>query len=109
MADKNMRRSASVVLDGTGYGAVRIAPSGGKQWAIKYMSVSVSTATSEAKCTIYENQIATGKVIDVTITGSSGDTTDTAIQVFDGYALWIEWQHGDAGATATVTWSGEEF
>lgn len=109
MADKNMNRSAQVTLNGSGYGAVRLAPTGGKQWRIDYLTVRTSSNVKEATATIYDNQIGPGYVRDSSITGSTGDTTDTVINVLDGYAIWVEWQNGDAGATATVTYSGEEF
>ena len=103
-----IRYSANVVLDGNGRGAVRIAPAG-KDWTIRYLSVRCSDVASEAIASLYENVIGPDYLIDVSFTGSSGDTTDTVIDVRDGYGVWIEWVGGTPGTTATVTYTGEEF
>lgn len=95
----------SVTLDGTGYGYVRLAPSGEK-WEVRRVRVECSTTTNEAQCKTYRNQIASRYVIDGTYSGSTGDTSDTPIYLEDGQAMIVEWTGGDAGATATVTISG---
>lgn len=97
--------AGSVVLDATGYGTVRLAPSGEK-WEIRRVHVECSTATLEAQSKTYRNQIAPRYVIDGTYSGSTGDTSDTPIYLEDGQAMIVEWTGGDVGATATVTISG---
>lgn len=106
------RRSASVVLtdDGsgvTGSGSLRIAPVA-RNWQIRSLTVRCDTHVKESRATVYENHIGPDYVLDASFTGSSGDTTDTVMEVRDGYALVVEWVGGDIGATATVTFSGEE-
>ncbi len=104
---RKFRLSASTVLDVDGRGSVRVAPSA-KDWVIKSVAVRCTTAVSEATASVYADLIGNEYLIDSTFTGSSGDTSDTIIDVRDGYAVIIEWVGGDAGATATATYSGEE-
>lgn len=98
-------QQASVVLNGAGYGAIRLAPAGAA-WDITRLSVKVSTNTLEAICRVYNGQIGQLYVIDTTFIGSSGSTTDTVYHLEDGQAIYVEWTGGDAGATATVNFSG---
>lgn len=95
----------STVLDGVGYGYVRLAATGEK-WEITRTFVACSTRTSEASCRIYANAISLANAIDGTHSGSSGDTSDTRYYLEDGQAIFVEWTGGDPGATATVTLSG---
>jgi hypothetical protein len=101
------RQYANVTLDANGYGAVRLAPSA-KTWDIRYLTVRVSTRVAESRVSIYDNFIGAQWLIDTTPRGSSGDTTDTHIHIDDGNAIWVVWEGGDPGATATVTYTGEE-
>lgn len=105
---RQFRYHSSVVLDGSGYGAVRLAPSA-KTWRIRYLTVRASSQVAESRVSIYENYIGDQYLIDSTRSGSSGDTTDTEMTIEDGYAVWVVWTGGDAGATATVTYTGEEY
>lgn len=95
----------NLVLDGTGYGTIRLAPSG-ERWEIDRMHVRCSSRTNEARCIIYRGHIRRDLVVDATYSGSSGDTTDTRIYLEDGEAIHVEWTGGDSGATATVSLSG---
>ena len=74
------RYSDSVVLDGSGNGQVRLAPTS-RNWAIDYLTVRCATHVAEARASVYENYVGPDYLIDATLTGSSGDTTDTAIRV----------------------------
>lgn len=103
--DAILNYSAQVTLDGSGYGTIRVGPTG-EQWYITRTMVRASTHVREAVCTIYQTNIGANFQRDITYTGSSGDTSDTQHHITDGDALWIEWSNGDAGATATVTFSG---
>ena len=95
----------TVVLNGTGYGYVRLSPQGEK-WEIRRTFVQCSTRTNEARCVVYGQQIGEQYALDGTYSGSSGDTSDTVIYLEDGQPLFVEWSGGDAGATAVVTISG---
>lgn len=106
MADAaRLDASGSAILDGTGYGTVRLAPAGEK-WEIRRSRVECSTNTLEAVCRLYQGRIASSAVVDGTEAGSTGDTSDTVFYLEDGQALFVEWSGGDPGATATVTVSG---
>lgn len=93
---------------GKGRGSIRIAPSG-RNWQVEYLTVKCSSHVLESIASVYENYIGPDYLVDSTLTGSVGDTTDTVIVVRDGYALIVEWVGGDVGAVATVTWTGEEI
>lgn len=97
-----------LVDDGTGLtgtGIVRLAPTG-EQWEIHNTNVLCSTRTNESLCRVYRDQIGDIYVIDGTYSGSSGDTSDTVIQLTDGQPLYYVWTGGDIGATATVRVTG---
>lgn len=97
----------TVVLDGSGMGALRFAPVG-TQWDITNISVQVSSAVNEATATIYIGQIGSMYRHSGTYAGSSGDnnTLETPIHLNDGQPMYVVWTGGDAGATATATVSG---
>jgi len=100
-----LRTGGSVVLDGSGYGFIRLAPAGEK-WQVLRTNVRVSTHVNEAIVKIYIGQIAVLNQTDGSMSGSSGDTSDSVIYLNDGDAMIIEWSGGDAGATATVVITG---
>lgn len=108
MGAVTFRYAAQVTLDGSGTGSIRIAPSAA-DWVISGMSVNVSTTVNESKVLICADQPGDAYIVDSSRTGSSGDTTDTVFNVPDGHCLWVIWQDGDAGATATVNYYGTEY
>lgn len=93
--------SANVVLDGSGYGEVRIAPTT-EPWEIRNTSVVVSDRTSEARLRVYVGQIGDIYQMDVTYSGSSGDSSDTVYNLNEGEAIYFVWDGGTPGATASV-------
>jgi len=94
-----------VVLNSSGYGALRVGPTG-EQWWISRTMVRCSTRDNEAVCTMYQTNIGANFQRDITYTGSTGDTSDTQFHITDGDAMWLEWIGGDPGTTATATISG---
>ncbi len=100
--------TGSVVLDGSGNGAIRFAPAGTK-WQIDNISVQVSTAVNEATATVYKRQIGAAYRHSGTYAGSTGDNNqlEQPILLNDGEAMWVVWQGGDAGATATAVVIGK--
>ena len=98
---------AQVALDGSGNGQIRIAPVG-RNWVVQYLAVKVSSTVKESAAVVCKNLIGDPYVVDGTTRGSSGDTSDTQHVVRSGDCLWVVWSNGDAGATATVTFSGLE-
>lgn len=89
----------------TGYGLIRFSPAGEK-WEVNRIHVECTTRVNEAQARIYYGFVNPASVVDGTYSGSTGDTTDTPIYLEDGQAMFIEWQGGDNGATATVSVSG---
>jgi hypothetical protein len=105
----NFSYTQSVVLDGSGNGVIRLAPQLAKSWTVRYLTMRCSSAVREALGYVYANYVGDAYLLDNTFTAASGDTTDTVYDVPDGHCLQIRWVGGDAGATATVTWRGEEY
>lgn len=108
-----LNESASVTLDGSGNGTLKMVPySGTLTWLPSIVSVKASSATAEASCRIYVGPSASDQwFVDGTLSGSTGDSTDrVAGRPVDthGNSLWAVWAGGDAGATATMTVAGTE-
>ena len=103
--DRPLFEQASVVLDGSGNGYATLRPSG-EDWSIDYLSVNVSTRVLEATCYIYRGFIGDAYVVDNTISGSTGDTTDTVNNLKDGEAVIAYWIGGDPGARASMNVRG---
>jgi hypothetical protein len=95
----------ATTLDGSGNGTVTFQPNGSNA-RITNLFVKVSTATAQATCTIYKGQVADGNAINTTNSGSTGAPASGAIDLVDGEVLYVVWQGGDAGATATATFTG---
>lgn len=96
---------ASVVLDGSGYGAVSFQATD-KKLEINNVSVVVSTHVREAMATVYKGQIGSLYRISGSYAGSSGDSNSDTIYLNQGESIYIVWEGGDPGATATATVSG---
>ncbi len=99
----------SLVLDGNGYGALRFAPAG-RTWDVYNVSVAVSSNINEATATIYKGQIGAVYRHSGTYAGSSGDNNqmDVPLHLEDGEAMYVVWENGDPGATATAVISGRQ-
>lgn len=104
--------SASVTLDGSGNGSVRLGPVGPRElWQPTTARVSASSNTAEASCKVYAGPAAQQQYyVDGTLSGSTGDSTDA----ISGYVIgrtqsafvWAVWAGGDAGANATLIVAG---
>ncbi len=106
MADAaRFTKSDSVTLDANGTGVVRMAPAGQK-WQITLTNVLCSTRVAEARCRVFIGQVSDINCIDGTYSGSSGDTSDSVFYLEDGEAMFVQWEGGDVGATATVKITG---
>lgn len=97
--------SGAVTLDASGNGYVTFQARGEKV-EITSLRVFASTNTKEALVNIYKGSTGTGSQIEGTLSGSSGDTTDTHFYLMDGEQIFVVWTGGDAGATATAVASG---
>lgn len=95
----------SVVLDANGNGAI-LFQAVGNNVRITNRSVKVSSATKQAIATTYRGQISDNSRIDGTNSGSTGDSNPNIIELTDGETIYIQWTGGDAGATATATFTG---
>ena len=108
-----LNESASVVLDASGNGTLRMKPYGGSlTWLPTIVSVKASSNLAEAQCRVYVGPDTSDQwFVDGTLSGSTGDSTDrvTGRQVDShGHALWAVWTGGDPGAVATMTVAGTE-
>lgn len=99
----NFPLSQNVVLNGSGYGIVQIQATRG-DWVILYTTVTVSSQTLQPQVFVYRGLISPSNVVDSTYSGAS-DSSDTRILLRQGQVLIVEWQNGDPGAVATVTFS----
>lgn len=110
MATGDLYDYASVVLNGSGNGTAKVGPiSARERWTPSVISVSATTNTKEAACSIYVGASASDPYfIDASFSGSSGDSTDrgAAKTVRVGQYVFAVWTGGDAGATATVRVNG---
>jgi hypothetical protein len=96
---------SSVVLSGAGSGTVTFQPNGHNA-RITTLFVKVSTSVAQAKCSIYKGQISDSNIVGLTVSGSTGAPAFGNIDLVDGETLYVVWTGGDAGATATATFTG---
>lgn len=96
---------ASVVLNGSGAGTVTFQPNG-KNARISNLFGKVSTSVNQATVSVYLGQIADSNRVFNNNSGSTGFSANGQIDVQDGQILYVVWTGGDAGATATATFSG---
>ncbi len=102
LADLPLDVAASVTLDATGAGTVRLQPSNVNQtWHVVQASVLVSSNTKEPTAKLYQNG---SSFLGGTYTGSN-DSTSLDITVRNGY-IQCNWTGGDAGAKATLYLQG---
>jgi hypothetical protein len=104
-AQLSLNTSAYTVLDAAGNGQASCGPAlPGTSWQPSTIAVSVTTAVSEAQCSIYLGiGPIPGSLVGATQTGSSGDSTDCSATVWPGQELIAVWAGGDPGATATMS------
>lgn len=103
-----IRDSRSTTLDGTGGGSVQFGPGRpNTRWRIQGVSVNVSTNTLEATGVLFRG----GERISETFTASTGDSDNELpdIPLWPGETYRFVWSGGDAGATATLSFRGEEI
>jgi hypothetical protein len=115
-----LHEQASVKLDGSGNGTVRISPglpgapgsgvgasrNSGLLWNVTGIGVSVVTNTAEAVCKAYISygvqSAAAGDFQGQTQTGSTGDTCTVNASLRPGDWITLVWSGGDANAVATA-------
>lgn len=94
-----------VTLDGSGNGQVQFQATG-DNIRLSNIFFKVSSSTNQAVCTIYKGQVATGRAILISNSGSTGGNAKGNVDLFDGETVFVRWTGGDAGSTATATFSG---
>lgn len=105
LSDRFSAYPVVVVLDGSGNGTIQFQAVG-KNIRITNLYVSVSTRTLQSICTIYKGQIGAQFAIKNTNSGSTGASATGSIDLLDGESIYVQWTGGDAGATATATFTG---
>lgn len=99
-----------VTLDGSGGGQISIGPPQGTVWQINLASVSTTSTSNAAACTLYRGSTS-GPIekVDNTALGNSDSTTRVAaVPFYAGQVLWAVWTGGDAGATAILQVYGSQ-
>lgn len=97
----------ATILDGSGNGTVSFQPNGCTV-SISRLFVQVSTSTKQATVTLYKGGTNASNAIGTIVSGSTGGLASGQIFVTDGQTLYVTWTGGDAGATATATFSGKQ-
>jgi hypothetical protein len=107
-----LNEDATVKLDGSGNGTVKLGPASSKErWYPQVTSVRVSTATNEAVAKIYAGDaVKDQNFVDGTFSGSSGDASDrvSGQEITYGNWIWAAWTSGDINAVATLVVYGEK-
>lgn len=100
--------STRVILDATGQGVASIGPAG-VDWLIKTTTVSATTQVLQSQANTYHGGVSPANLVDGTLSGSSGDTSDTVILLQPGEQLFCQWTGGDAGASAFLRVAGLSY
>jgi hypothetical protein len=103
-----LNESASVVLDGSGGGTVRLGPSNAsQQWVPTNAACSVSTNVSEPIFVLYNGNASNANRVGGTYTGSNDNTDVNGVTLYPGSVFTGVWTNGDPGATATLSVQGQ--
>ena len=103
----SLRESGSVILDGSGNGAVTLTP-GMLDWVITRTTITVESTTAEPTFKLYESNVNAADFLEGTWVGSLS-TSDTTHLVRSGQALIGVWTGGDPGASATLIVRGVAY
>jgi hypothetical protein len=94
---------ATVTLDTTGTGQTSIGPDKDEAWQVEGVYVYASLDGKEAIATTYVGpDLDHLRLIDGTLTGSTGDATEKIGVVAYPDKVWTTWANGDVGALATM-------
>lgn len=97
-----------IVLDSNGAGTVQFQPNG-SHINVTRLYVQVATTVKQASVTLYKGSVSPANAIGTIVSGSTGGLATGQIYVQDGQILYVVWSGGDAGATATATFSGNQI
>jgi hypothetical protein len=98
----------SVVLNGSGYGTVTLAPESFRTWLITAINVRTSqtpTQTPVPQVTVYRGAVG-GAIVAQTYMGSRATAGGSPIRVQPSEPIIVEWTNGIAGTTATAWLDG---
>jgi hypothetical protein len=94
---------ATVTLDITGSGQTNIGPDENETWQVEGVYVYASLDIKEARAVTYVGPDPDHlRLIDGTLTGSTGDATEKIGIVTYPDKVWTTWENGDVGALATM-------
>lgn len=105
----SMNESAQVVLNGSGNGSVGIGPLYAAQtWYPNMISIRVSSNANEPTFNYYWGKTAgQANQLGGTFVGSNNQDSLSGRVLHPGDSWLCVWTGGDAGATASVTLTGE--
>lgn len=97
----------SVILDGSGNGAVIFQPDyAAQKWLPTGVSCQTTTNVKEPIFKVYHGKSSGAALLDGTYTGSNDSTTFANIIIYPGDGVYCAWTGGDPGAVASATLSG---
>lgn len=98
-----LAESASVTLNASGNGSVRLRPGNFRtRWSVQSVKVGVSTNVAEPVANLTLGSV-TGAPLGSTYTGSNDTCSDLRVELTPGQGIWCTWTGGDPGALATAT------
>lgn len=97
----------STTLDGNGDGTITVNVPAVERWNVNGVTVSAQPNVNEASCYIYKNRVGKSFLVDSTISGSTGDTSDTIHTLYGAESLIAVWSGGTPSATAFITIRGD--
>lgn len=98
----------STYFGGTGIGEIRVQPRYGEVWFVDAITVACKLPiVLESQCAIYREIVAPQYLLDQTLTGSTGDTSDTKHTLTSSDTLIIRWTGADLTTTGIATIRGQ--
>lgn len=109
MEELDLNESASVVLNGAGYGVARCGPARAlAYWRITAYALSVANyGTEQPSVRIYVGEPAAGSELDSSYDGNRNASSDIDQPLHSGQYLAAEWTAGTPGAVATLSVFGK--
>lgn len=105
-----LRETVYVTLNGSGAGTAKVGPlSAREMWYPETVTVNANAnPTNESQCSISVGDANTLRLRDITVNGSSGDSTGkiSGDVIRCGEFVWATWTGGDAGQRAQMTVMG---
>lgn len=111
MPSRPLRDSRVVTLDANGQGSVLFGPqTPNTRWIVERYTVRTSTNVLEPTANVYRGTPFPGGQISGTFSGSNDTDSDVNDgPLYPGEYYTCQWTGGDVGATATISFSGQEI